>query len=73
PPNPDFDTVRVGDTVAVYFDPEAPSRAVLAEPTVRASVDIGFAILAALVLATLFVGAVAASLPLWRGLLGRWG
>jgi hypothetical protein len=31
PPNPDFDTVRVGDTVAVYFDPEAPSRAVLAE------------------------------------------
>jgi hypothetical protein len=73
PPNPDFDTVRVGDNVAVYFDPEAPSRAVLAEPTVRESGASGFALVTALILATLFAGALAASLPLWTGLLRRRG
>jgi hypothetical protein len=73
PPNPDFDAVRVGDTVTVFYDPESPGRAVLAEPAVRASSGTGFAILVALILATLFIGALAASLPLWRRLLRRWG
>jgi len=28
-PNPDWDTVRVGDSVTVYYDPAIPARAVL--------------------------------------------
>jgi len=69
PPNPDFDTVRIGDQVTVFYDPDAPSRAVLAEPQARATSENGFAVLASLLLATLFVAAIAASFPLWRRLL----
>ena len=34
-PNPDWDTVRVGDSVTVYYDPAIPARAVLYEPQAR--------------------------------------
>jgi len=71
PPNPDFDVVRVGDTVTVYYDPATPSRAVLSEPVARASAETGFTILAALFLATGFVGALVLSAPFWRALLRR--
>jgi hypothetical protein len=71
PPNPDFDVVRVGDRVTVYYDPAAPGRAVLREPLARASDETGFAVLAALLLSTGFVGALALSAPLWKALLRR--
>jgi hypothetical protein len=71
PPNPDFNVVRVGDGVTVYYDPAAPGGAVLREPLARASDETGFAVLAALLLSTGFVGALALSVPLWRGLLKR--
>jgi hypothetical protein len=72
-PNPDFDTVRVGDTVTVYYDPDAPGRAILAEPQMRESSDNSFAIVIAFIAVTLFIGALAASFPRWRNLLGRRG
>jgi hypothetical protein len=65
-PNPDFDVVRVGDAVSVYYDPAAPGRAVLVEPQARGSSEIGFAILAALVLSALVLGALVAFLRLWQ-------
>jgi hypothetical protein len=71
PPNPDFDAVRVGDTVSVYYDPAAPSRGVLSEPRARASTEVGFAILVALVSTTLFVGALFATFTLWTAVLAR--
>lgn len=71
PPNPNFDAVRVGDRVTVFYDPETPSRAVLSESQVRAANENSFAVLASLVLTTLFVGAIAVSFPLWRRLLLR--
>ncbi len=66
PPNPDFDAVRPGDKVMVYYDPAAPSRAVLFEPQARGASEIGFAILAALVLPALVLGALIGALRLWR-------
>jgi hypothetical protein len=66
PPNPDFDAMRPGDTVAVYYDPAAPSRAVLFEPQARGGNEIGFAILVALVLPALVVGALIAAPRLWK-------
>jgi hypothetical protein len=71
PPNPDFDAVRVGDRVTVFYDPESPSRAVLAQPQTRTVNENSFALLASLALATLFVGALALSLPLWKRALRR--
>jgi hypothetical protein len=68
-PNPDWDTVRVGDSVTVYYDPATPARAVLYEPQARSMDGAGFAILTALILATAFVGALLLSLPLWQRLL----
>jgi hypothetical protein len=70
PPNPDWDTVRVGDSVTVYYDPAAPARAVLYEPQARPS-ETGPVVLAALILATAFVGVLLLSLPLWKRLLRR--
>jgi hypothetical protein len=67
-PNPDWDTVRVGDSVVVYYDPASPARAILYEPQARAPGEIAFVILAALILGTV-IGAVLLSLPLWRHLL----
>jgi hypothetical protein len=69
PPNPDFDSVRTGDTVTVYYDPARPSKGVLAAPDARMP-DLGFAVLAALGLSTLLTGALVASRPLWRLLTG---
>jgi hypothetical protein len=69
PPNPDFGAVRIGNTVTVYYDPVRPSNAVLAEPQARTP-DLGFAVLAALVLSTLITAALVASRPLWRLLTG---
>lgn len=66
PPNPDFDTVRVGDAVTVYYDPAAPSRAVLSRPDSRLSDAIGFAWLAALILGTAFVAGLVLMLFSWR-------
>ena len=66
PPNPDFDTLRPGDKVMVYYDPAAPSRAVLFEPQARRASAIGFAILAALVLPALVLGALIGALRLWK-------
>ncbi len=66
PPNPDFDAVRSGDTVTVFYDPAAPSRAVLFEPQARGASEIGFAILTALVLPALVVGALIGATRLWK-------
>jgi hypothetical protein len=65
PPNPDFSAVRPGDQITVYYDSAVPSRAVLSEPTARASSDIVFAVLATILLPTLFVAAAALTTPLW--------
>jgi len=69
PPNPDWDTVRVGDQVTVYYDPATPARAVLYEPEARAPGEMDFAILAALILGPAFIGALLLSLPFWRHLM----
>jgi len=66
PPNPDFDAVRSGDTVTVFYDPAAPSRAVLFEPQARGASEIGFAILTALVLPAVVVGALIGATRLWK-------
>jgi hypothetical protein len=66
PPNPNFDVVKVGDAVTVFYDPATPSRGVLSEPQVGGSSEVGVAILAALVLPALFVGALVATLRLWK-------
>jgi len=58
PPNPSFEAVQVGDQVTVYYDPAAPATAVLSEPRKRASNEIGFMVLAAIVLPSGFVGAL---------------
>jgi uncharacterized protein DUF3592 len=65
PPNPDFDSVRTGDTVTVYYDPTRPSTAVLAAPEARTP-DLGFGVLAALALSTLLTAALVALRRLWR-------
>jgi hypothetical protein len=67
-PNPDWDTVRVGDSVVVYYDPAIPARAVLYEPRAHSMGGAGFAVLAALILATALVGVLLLSLPLWQRL-----
>ena len=69
PPNPDFESVRIGDTVTVCYDPTRPSNGVLAAPQARTP-DLGFAVLAALALSTLLTAALIASRPLWRLLTG---
>jgi len=69
PPNPDFESVRTGDRVTVYYDPARPSKGVLAAPDARTP-DLGFALLAALALSTLLTVALVASRPLWRLLTG---
>jgi len=69
PPNPDFASVRVGNTVTVYYDPARPSKGVLAAPDGRTP-DLAFAVFAALALSTLLTAALFASRPLWRGLTG---
>ena len=69
PPNPDFTSVRTGDSVTVYYDPARPSEGVLAAPQARTP-DLGFAVLAALVLSTLLSAGLVASRPLWRLLTG---
>ena len=68
PPNPPFDDVRVGTAVTVYYDPDAPDRAVLSEPRKRAGQEIGFLSLAAAVLPTFFVGSLWLSFGIWRAL-----
>ncbi len=65
-PNPNFDAVRVGDTVVVYYEPANPSHAVLSAPQVSGSREGRFAIVAALVLPALFVGTLVATLRLWK-------
>jgi hypothetical protein len=69
PPNPDFDSVRSGDTVTVYYDPARPSKGVLAAPEARTP-DLGFAVLAAFALSTVLTAALVASRPIWRLLTG---
>ena len=69
PPNPDFASVRAGDTVTVYYDPMRPSKGVLAAPEAQTP-DLGFALLAALALSTLLTAALIVSRPLWRLLTG---
>ena len=66
PPNPPFDDVRVGTAVTVYYDPNAPDRAVLSEPQKRSSQEIGFLVLAAAVLPAFFVGSLWLSFGIWR-------
>ncbi len=73
PPNPDFEAVRVGSTVTVYYDPADPRRAVLSESRARASSETGFVLLAALILPAPFIGALLVSRPLWKGVLRRRG
>ena len=68
PPNPDFDVVRVGDSVIVYYDPAAPARAVLSEPSARV-IDGTGPIFVAAILSTGAVGVLALSAPLWRRLI----
>jgi hypothetical protein len=67
PPNHDFDTVRVGDAVTVYYDPTDPRRAVLSRPEARLADAIRFATVAALILGTLFVGGLVLTIASWRG------
>ena len=69
PPNRDFDSVRSGDTVTVYYDPARPSKGVLAAPEARTP-DLGFAVLAAFALSTVLTAALVASRPVWRLLTG---
>ncbi len=69
PPNRDFDSVRSGDTVTVYYDPARPSKGVLAAPEARTP-DLGFAVLAAFALSTVLTAVLVASRPVWRLLTG---
>src|SRR5437867_7575769 len=65
-PNPPFDDVQLGTAVTVYYDPDAPDRAVLSEPQKRSSQEIGFLVLAAAVLPAFFVGSLWLSFGIWR-------
>ena len=73
PPNPSFDDVRVGATVTVYFDPNAPDRAVLFEPLRRSSLDIGVLVVAAVCLPAFALGFLWVLLSGWSYFRGNGG
>jgi hypothetical protein len=58
PPNPAFADVRVSEIVTVYYDPSAPAIALLSDPRTRSSSEIGFAVLAVVILPTGIIGAL---------------